>query len=139
MKLNVEDLDFNAHNYEEENFEEFDEIYDAVMKDEFEVSKEDIIKLCEIFSKPFDEVHPHQYIKIQRITFYVIRKVGEETGFDKLIQGLLKIPKQHIDEYLNMLKNSYWEKEIYLFQNLLKKYSNETAKYIYEFTNKKSL
>lgn len=139
MKLNVEDLDFNAHNYEEENFEEFDEIYDAVMKDEVEVSEEDIVKLCKIFCKPFDEVHPHQYIKIQRITFYVIRKVGEETGFDKLIQGLLKIPKQHIDEYLNMLKNSYSEKEICLFQNLLKKYLDETAKYIYEFTNKKSL
>lgn len=136
MKLNVENLDFNAHNYEEENFEEFDDIYDAVMNNEVEVNEDDIVKLCKIFSEPFKEIHPHQYIKIQRITFYVIRKVGEEKGFDKLIQGLMEIPRQYIDEYLKMLKNSYSQKEICLFQNLLKEYSNESANYIFEVIKK---
>ena len=132
MKLKVEELDFNAHNFDEENFEEFDDIYDAVMRDEMEVDEKDIIKLCKIFNTPFEEIHPHQYIKIQRITFYVIKKVGEEKGFENLIEGLTEIPKQYVDEYIKMLKNSYSQKDILLFENILKKHPQKNMHYIIE-------
>lgn len=107
MKLKVEDLNFNAHHFEEENFEAFDDIYDAVRNDEIEVDANDIIELCRIFNTPFEEIHPHQYLKIQKITFYVIEKVGKEIGFDKFIQGLTKLPRQHIDEYLKMRREKW--------------------------------
>ena len=130
MKLKVEELNFNAHNFEEENFEEFDDIYDAVMNNEMEVDENDIIKLCRIFYTPFQEIHPHQYIKIQRITFYVIRKVGKEKGFENLIHGLIEMPNQYVDEYLKMFKNSYSQKDIMLFKTILKKYSKKNIAYI---------
>lgn len=136
MKFKVEDLEYNAHNFDEENFEEFDDIYDAVMNDEMEVDEDDIIKLCKIFNTPFEEIHPHQYIKIQRITFYIIQKVGEEKGFDKLIQGLNGIPKQYVNEYVKMLKNGYSKKDILLFEDILKGYPKKNVDYIFEVLKK---
>lgn len=132
MKLMVEELYYNSHNFEEENFERFDYIYESVMKNEInEFESEDIIKLCEIFKTPFNDIHPHQYIKIQRITYHIINKIGIEAGFKKLILGLALIPKKHVDEYLNMLLNSYSEKDIRIFKKVLDSSSTEIQNKIY--------
>jgi len=131
MKLDVEKLGYYAHDVEMESFEEFDDIYDAVMRREVEVESGDIIKLCNIFLTPFKEIHPHQYIKICKITFYVIDRIGVETGFALLVQGLKNMPENHMVDYLKMLKNSYNEQEVRLFVECLKKLPEAERKDVY--------
>lgn len=136
MKLDVEKLGYYAHDIEMESFEEFDDIYDAVMRKEVEVEPEDIIKLCNIFLTPFKEIHPHQYIKICKITFYVIDKIGVKEGFALLVQGLKNMPENHVMDYVKMLKCSYSEQEVTLFKECLKKLSKTEQESILKYMKK---
>lgn len=134
-RLNVSELDFCAHDVEEESFERFDDIYDAVRQKKFLVEGEDILQLCNIFKRPFKEIHPHQYNKICKITFHIIDEIGIEKGFELLIKGLKDMPESCIHEYLWMLSRSYDEKEIALFQDKLKEVSKEEQEYIWRCWN----
>lgn len=134
-RLNVSELDFCAHDVEEESFERFDDIYDAVWQKKFLVEGEDILQLCNIFKRPFKEIHPHQYNKICKITFHIIDEIGIEKGFELLIKGLKDMPESHIHEYLWMLSCSYDEKEIALFQDKLQEVSKEEQEYIRQCWN----
>lgn len=134
-RLNVSELDFCAHDVEEESFERFDDIYDAVWQKKFLVEGEDILQLCNIFKRPFKEIHPHQYNKICKITFHIIDEIGIEKGFELLIKGLKNMPECHVNEYLWMLSCSYDEKEIALFQDKLQEVSKEEQEYIRQCWN----
>ena len=134
-KLNVSELDFCAHDVEEESFERFDDIYDAVRQNKLLVEGEDILQLCDIFKRPFKEIHPHQYNKICKIIFYIIDEIGIEKGFELLIKGLKNMPESHVKDYLGMLSRSYDEKEVALFQDKLKEVSKEEQEYIWRCWN----
>lgn len=129
-KLNVSELDFYAHDVEEESFERFDDIYDAIRQNKMLVEGEDILQLCDIFKRPFKEMHPHQYNKICKITFHIIDEIGIEKGFELLIKGLKNMPESHVEDYLRMLYCSYSEKEIELFLDKVKDISKEEQAYI---------
>ncbi len=134
-KLNVSELDFCAHDVEEESFERFDDIYDAVRQNKFLVEGENILQLCNIFKRPFKEIHPHQYNKICKITFHIIDEIGVEKGFELLIKGLKNMPESHVKDYLWMLSCSYDEKEIALFQDKLQEVPKEDEEYIWRCWN----
>lgn len=126
MRLDVKSIEYNSHNFEEENFEDFDEIYDNVMMNNiYEVEEDNIVELCNIFSTPFEEIHPHQYIKIYRMIFFVINKIGIEKGFSKLLCGLEKMDEKYIKDIVNMLVNSYDDNQIEQFKNSLCDFSND--------------
>lgn len=134
-KLNVSELDFCAHDVEEESFERFDDIYDAVRQNKLLVEGEDILQLCDIFKRPFKEIHPHQYNKICKITFHIIDEISIEKGFELLIKGLKNMPESHVKDYLRMLSRSYNEEEVALFQDKLKEVSKEEQEYIWQCWN----
>lgn len=131
-KLNVSELDFCAHDVEEESFERLDDIYDSVRQNEMLVEGEDIIRLCNIFKQPFKEKHPHQYTKICKITFHIIDEIGEEKGFEFLIKGLKNMPENHVKNYLGMLNCSYDREKIELFKDKLKNIPKEEQEYIWQ-------
>lgn len=123
MKLDVKSIDYNVHNYEEENFDDFDEIYDSIMMNSIdEVEGNDIIELCKVFCVPFEEIHPHQYIKIYKIMFWIVNRIGIEQGFEMLLKGLELIEERYIKDIINMLLNSYTDEQIEYFKALLSSY-----------------
>lgn len=136
MKLDIVKLSYCAHHYEEENFEDFDDIYDSVRMGEVEFEEDDIVKLCDIFTIPFDDIHPQQYIKIVRITFLAIKQIGIDRGLEKLIDGLEKLTqeryKSYLYDYLKMFKCSYSKEDVDLFIYKLKKLPIKERKYIVE-------
>lgn len=115
------------HNIEEENFKKFDCIYEGIMKGELYFEIEDIIGLCKIFNDDFIEIHPHQYLKVHRMTYKTIERYGFTVGFKKFIEGLHEIidnAEDQVEDYLNMLL-SYDMQVISLFSEQLHECNEE--------------
>ncbi len=49
----VDDLIYNMHHFEEENFERFDEIYAEVCSGDFSIEKDAVIRICRNFCGRF--------------------------------------------------------------------------------------
>lgn len=112
----------------EEGFEKFDEIYDAIKDGSSIFKMEDIKELCLILRKPSENMEPHQFIKIEKMTYLTINEYGIEGGFKELLEGLMLLVDYNPIEtqgYLNMLMNSYSDEEISIFSKIAQSYPSK--------------
>ena len=133
--VKAKEVDYVAHHFDEDSFERFEEIYDMVSEGKAYFLLDDITELCRIFEKEFEELEPHQYVKIRKMTYRMIDKYGIEIGFKKLLDGLFCIVDYNRIEtkgYLNMLLSSYNEEEIRIFSKELLEYDLKFRKKIYQ-------
>lgn len=123
----VDEIIYNMHHFEEENFERFDEIYAEVNSGEFTLEKDAVVRICRTFKNPFEQIHPHQYEKAVEMTYLMIDKIGTKEGFRQLIEGLSElgeVEKDHVLLYVQMLLFSYGKSDLELFKLLLEKQEN---------------
>lgn len=129
---------------EEVDFEKFDVIFESVSKGDVIFSLEDIVSLCKIFTYKFEDMEPHQEIKITKMTFMTIDRYGLNNGLKMLINGLDEIYKigvvdtqideldynyeDYMDEFIGMFVNSYKKEDMILFGQLISAYPSEKLK-----------
>ena len=124
----VDEIIYNMQHFEEENFERFDEIYDEVRAGNFTVEDDAVVRLCRSFMEPFDQLHPHQYVKAVKITYNIINKLGLEEGFSQLVEGLSELretEKEYVLLYMKMLMYGYGRNDFELFKLILEKNENK--------------
>ena len=110
---------------QEDGFEEFDDFYDKVENKKIIFNLEDIKKICLIFKEKNNTMEPHNYIDLQRMTFFTIDNYEIGKGFKELVSGLIEIVDYNLTEtlgYLNMLMNSYEKEHIKVFADILGEY-----------------
>lgn len=118
--FSVNDVIYNMHHFEEENFLKFDELYDTLKAEKSPVEENAVYDLVKSFDVEFDEIHPHQYIKAQKMTFILIERMGFEEGFSQFIDALNDLENErYIYEYMKMLLYSYDEDKLELFNRLM--------------------
>ncbi|WAJ25049.1 MULTISPECIES: hypothetical protein [Clostridia] len=137
--VDIKSLYQYAKNETSEDLEKFDMIYYGVTDEEYTFRLEDIVSLCELQIQNYPYMEPHQESKIMEIVYYVINEYGVSAGFPELIKGFEKIIEIKgflIGMYLRMMFNSYSEKDILQFANLLiscpRTFKNEIKKLILE-------
>ena len=120
--FSVDELIYNMHHFEEENFERFDELYDEVRAGNLSTEEDAVKKLCLSFAEEFQQIHPHQYVKAVKITFMIIQRMGTEEGFRQLAEGLCGLPAEkesHVHEYIKCLCYNYPKEELEKFKIIL--------------------
>ena len=118
--FSVNDVIYHMHHFEEENFEKFDELYDNLKAEKSPVEEKAVYNLVKSFDVEFDQIHPHQYIKAQKMTFILIERMGYEAGFSEFIDALNDInDERYIYEYMKMFIYSYEEDILELFKRLM--------------------
>lgn len=121
MKINVEEIKYNMHHFEEKNFDYIFDVYMNSHLGKIEYVVDDIQGMCKIFKDQFESVFPDEYVKIQKMTYQAINQVGMETGFVELFNGLDELDNQFVSEYLSMALFSYKKEELAIFKEKMEK------------------
>lgn len=118
--FSVKDVIYNMHHFEEENFIKFDELYDNLKAEKSPVEEKAVYDLVKSFDLEFDQIHPHQYVKAQKMTFILIERMGFDAGFSEFIDALNDLENErYVYEYMKMLLYSYDEDKLELFNSLM--------------------
>lgn len=129
--FSVDEVIYNMHHFEEENFERFDELYDDVRSGNFTAEKDAVKRLCRTFETEFGQIHPHQYHKAVSMTFMIADRMGIEEGFRQLAEGLCGLGEDkgsYVYEYISMLFYSYQKADLEIFrENLDRQEQNENV------------
>ena len=125
--FSVDEVIYNMHHFEEENFERFDELYDEVCSGNFTAEKDAVKRLCGTFEEEFGQIHPHQYHKAVSMTFMIADKLGREEGYRQLAEGLCSLGENkssYVYEYISMLFYSYKKADLEIFKECLERQEN---------------